>query len=169
MKLSGNAIWFFHAWALVTKLANVKPIDFVVKMDAASVIPFFCMVMRRNPTLERKLTTTIRLHTMRMQYSQQTSVVGICRLLPTPRRVGTLHLRQWLFVTLNLRSHLWTRALENSWMSKGTHSHLLLLTLTEQKKIASEKVGIKVTTLKESETRMFHLHPTMYLGNKIYE
>ena len=113
-KLSGNVICVSHAWALDTGLDNVKPIELVAKMDAASVITFCYIAMRRNPTTQRKVTTKMRRPTTRMQCSQQTRVVGVCELFLSACPAGTRSLRQWFFVTPILRSFLWTRASEIS-------------------------------------------------------
>ena len=106
---------------------NVQRIELVTKMDTVSVITFLYIPMRRNPTAKRKATAKMRLLTMRMQCSQQTSVVGVYKMFQSPCRAGALQLRKWLYLTPDLHSHLWTRTSGSNWLSQGPQSHSILL------------------------------------------
>ena len=82
--------------------------------------------------------------------------------------MGTFHLRQWHFVIPDLRSHLWT-SLRDQLDVPGNSITLNIAGINGTKEMVSQKVRIKVTTPSVSESVMFHVHPSMYLGNKSYD
>ena len=57
MMLSGNAICVSDYLVLDTRLDNVKPTKLVAKMDAASVIRFYCIAKTKKPNNQKESYT----------------------------------------------------------------------------------------------------------------
>ena len=117
--------------------------------------------LRRNPTTQRKITTKMKLPTTRMQCSQRTRVVEVCKLFLSACPAGTRPLRQWFFVTPILRSFCWDKSVLDQLNAQGKALKLNIAGINGTQEMAGENVRINVTTLKVSESVVFHVRPSM--------
>ena len=102
---------------------------------------------------------------MRMLYSQQTRVVGVWKIMQSPSsRSGSVDIMAICDTGSTLsfvHKKLWDQ------LDVPANSIILNIAgINRTKEMASEKVRIKVKTLNVSESLIFHVHPSLYLGNK---